>query len=281
MSMSNNGTGIIDEFHEAANIFPLDEEHIDELAADIRKNGLRVPIETLDGKIIDGRRRHLACGRVGVKPTYRAVQEDDPIAYVLTLNLHRRHLTPSQAAMVGARVKEMYNRQAKERQREAGKTHGRGKEKVPVNLPEPIGTGDARDQAARAVGVSGKTIDYATKVITRAIPEVVKAVDEGRMAVSTAAILASEPEEVQRQEVEFDARGRKRARKYKSGSGGAEPGPRKEPSAEAEEDEEIKLKGVGVFRANEAIDCLTRIPKNDALRKRGFQIVTDWIKRNP
>jgi hypothetical protein len=37
---------------------------------------------------------------------------------------------------------------------------------------------------------------------------------------------------------------------------------------------------VGVLRANEAIDCLMRIPKNDAHRKRGFQIVTDWIKHN-
>ena len=38
-------------------------------------------------------------------------------------------------------------------------------------------------------------------------------------------------------------------------------------------------RGVGVDRANEAINCLKRIPKNDRLRKRGFQIVTDWINR--
>ena len=39
--------------------------------------------------------------------------------------------------------------------------------------------------------------------------------------------------------------------------------------------------GVGIIRASEAINCLIRIPKNDPLRKRGFQIVTDWIKHNP
>lgn len=49
------------DFHEAANIFPIDEEHIDELADDIRKNKQLVPIELLDGKVIDGRRRWLAC----------------------------------------------------------------------------------------------------------------------------------------------------------------------------------------------------------------------------
>jgi len=40
------------------------------------------------------------------------------------------------------------------------------------------------------------------------------------------------------------------------------------------------IKGMGVIRANEAINCLIRIPKNDVLRKRGFQIVTDWIENN-
>ncbi len=106
----------------------------------------------------------------------------DPVAYVLSLNLHRRHLTPSQRAMVGARAREFYDRQTKERQKEAGKTHGRGR--VPANLPEPIHA-DARDQAGKAVGVSGKTIDYATKVLREAERELVKAVDEGRVSVRT------------------------------------------------------------------------------------------------
>jgi hypothetical protein len=43
---------------------------------------------------------------------------------------------------------------------------------------------------------------------------------------------------------------------------------------------EIKKLGVGVRYANEAINSLIRIPKNDALRKRGFEIVADWIKHN-
>jgi hypothetical protein len=43
---------------------------------------------------------------------------------------------------------------------------------------------------------------------------------------------------------------------------------------------EIKPLGVGVFRGHEAIDCLSRIPKDDRLRGRGFQIVMDWIRNN-
>lgn len=267
------------EFHEAANIFPLDEEHLEELASDIRSQGQQVEIELLDGKILDGRRRYLACGKAGVEPKFRDVAPADPIAYVLSLNLHRRHLTPSQAAMVGARARDYYDRQAKERQKEAGKNHGRGQTKVPVNLPEPISNGDARDHAAKAVGVSGKSIDYATKVLKTAQPEVVKAVDEGRMAVSTAAILASEPEEEQRHQARFNADGRPRNRKYRPTANGAAEPIQQKPE-EKEDSGEVRRKGVGVIYAHEAINCLKEIPKNDALRKRGFQIVTDWIRHN-
>lgn len=45
-------------------------------------------------------------------------------------------------------------------------------------------------------------------------------------------------------------------------------------------DEERQIKGKGVQYAHDAINCLKRIPKNDALRKQGFQLVTDWIRHN-
>lgn len=55
------------------------------------------------------------------------------------------------------------------------------------------------------------------------------------------------------------------------------------PKADAEPSREAKsygVKGIGVFKANEAIDCLSRIPKNDPFRKRAKEIVLDWIKYN-
>jgi len=42
----------------------------------------------------------------------------------------------------------------------------------------------------------------------------------------------------------------------------------------------VGLRGMGVIRAHEAINCLKRIPKDDGLRKRGFQVVADWLKHN-
>ena len=76
--------------------------------------------------------------------------------------------------MVAAR--DIYDRQAKERQREAGEKFHAGAKQVPVTLPEPS-KGDSRDLAGKAVGVSGSYVDGATKVIEQAVPEVIKAVD--------------------------------------------------------------------------------------------------------
>jgi hypothetical protein len=60
------------------------------------------------------------------------------VAYVLSLNLHRRHLDETQRAMVAGRSKALYEKAAKERQSKLN-----GKTQLPVNLPEA--KGDARE----------------------------------------------------------------------------------------------------------------------------------------
>lgn len=257
-------------FHPASMIFPMmSEDESDGLTEDIRANGLLEPIVLHEGMILDGRNRLTCCRLAGVEPTFTQFKGDDPVAFVLSHNLHRRHLTPSQKSMVAARARDVYDAQAKERQR---LSEGRGK-KGPANLPDLNDTGDARDKAGKAVGVSGRSVDFATKVLNNGTPELIKAVDEGRMAVSTAAVYASEPEEVQREVATHP----KRNRKYTPGPNGAGEPESREPTPEPEPG---KSRGKGVALANEAIDCLKRIPKNDPLRKRGFQIVTDWIRQN-
>jgi ParB-like chromosome segregation protein Spo0J len=173
------------EFHEAAEIFPLLQDgDLDALADDIEKNGLQIPVEILDGKIIDGRNRYRACLMRGVEPDVVEVEADDPVAYVLSMNLHRRHLDTSQKSMVAAKARGWYDQQAKERQKRKPKS-------VPENLPEQ--KADARDDAGKAVGVSGKTVDHATTVLERGSKPLQQAVDAGKIPVSSAAKLVDLP----------------------------------------------------------------------------------------
>src|SRR5574343_388979 len=170
-------------FHEAANIFPLMEEHeLDELGKDIAENGLQLPIETYEGKIIDGRNRYRAClihcpDKIDVHDVDDIVS--DPIAYVRSLNLHRRHLNESQRAVCAAKCREMYDRQAKDRL----KTRKGDQPGATVETFPQLEQGKSRDKAAADWGVSGRTVDKATAVLKEAEPEVIDAVERGKMTL--------------------------------------------------------------------------------------------------
>ena len=81
----------------------MSDEELDELAADIKANGLLNPI-VLDetGVLIDGRNRQEACRRANVKPTYAALNGADPVAFIMSANVSRRHLNKGQQAMAVA-----------------------------------------------------------------------------------------------------------------------------------------------------------------------------------
>jgi hypothetical protein len=58
--------------------------------------------------------------------------------------------------MVGAKARELYAKQAKDRQKQHGGTAPGKKKTLPATLPGLI-AGDTRDRAGKAVGVSGKS----------------------------------------------------------------------------------------------------------------------------
>ncbi len=62
--------------------------------------------------------------------------------------------------MVGARARSYYDEQAKVRMSQGGGDKKSGKE----NLPYPVQDAtQARDAVGKVVGVSGKTVDFATR----------------------------------------------------------------------------------------------------------------------
>jgi ParB-like chromosome segregation protein Spo0J len=84
--------------HPAAELFPLmTKDELRTLADDIKKNGLVSPIvRTKDGVILDGRNRLAACEIAGVKPRFEEYIDKDPVAFIVSANIHRRHLTTTQ-----------------------------------------------------------------------------------------------------------------------------------------------------------------------------------------
>jgi len=79
-----------------------DERHA-ALVADIRANGLRVPIVLQDGMILDGRNRYKACQELGITPE-TTEYTGNPWAYVWSLNGTRRDLTDAQRAAIWLKI---------------------------------------------------------------------------------------------------------------------------------------------------------------------------------
>lgn len=93
----------------AADLFPmLPEDELQALADDIKTNGQRDPIviATVDGEdvLVDGRNRLAACRLAGVEPAMRRLNGEDPTAFVVSVNINRRHMTKGQRAMAVAMI---------------------------------------------------------------------------------------------------------------------------------------------------------------------------------
>jgi hypothetical protein len=127
--------------HPAADLFPMmSEEELAELADDIKQNGLRFPI-IVDGAqlLIDGRNRLEACKRAGVDPIFETLS-GDPLPYIYSANVKRRHLSKGQQAMLTAMMFP-----------DDGGKGGRGKKDQRTNPEETAGFSERRLKQARQI----------------------------------------------------------------------------------------------------------------------------------
>ncbi len=91
------------ELHPLCTLFPrLMNADFEKLCNDIQMNGLREPIVLHDGMILDGGNRYRACMQTGITPTFKQFEGGSIVAFVLSANLHRRHMTPGQQAAIVA-----------------------------------------------------------------------------------------------------------------------------------------------------------------------------------
>jgi hypothetical protein len=164
------------EIHPAANLFPMmTEEEYQGLKADIAEHGQREDITEWCGKIIDGRNRLRACEELGIEPLIAELDaEHDPYAYVISHNLHRRHLDVSQRSVIAAKMA----------------TLKRGGDR---KTDEFKGSKDTSiESASKLLNVSEPSVKRAKQVLEHGSKELNEAVERGEIQVSFAAKFVTE-----------------------------------------------------------------------------------------
>lgn len=173
--------------HALSAVFPpMGDEEFAALVADIAANGQREPAVIFEREVIDGWHRTRACDQLGIEVMTRPLEPGiDPVAYVLSRNLHRRHLTASQRAMAVAACAKWL-------------PVGRPANSATIaQLPDAPPAGRSIEQLADDAGVSRRTMQHAAKVVKEAAPEVAKAVTAGTLPVAQAAEIAAMPQDEQ------------------------------------------------------------------------------------
>lgn len=182
--------------HPVADLFPMmDAMAFGELLQDIAQHGVREPIWTLNNTIIDGRNRYKACKELGLRPPIREYTGADDtaslVAFVLSLNLKRRHLTSSQRAVLALEVEKMLAVEAKERQ---------GTRNDIVQKFEQSAAGRASEQAAAITGTNRQYVSDAKKIAEKA-PELLNEIRSGAKTITEAKRELKEQEREQKREV--------------------------------------------------------------------------------
>ncbi|MCD4511518.1 S-adenosylmethionine-binding protein [Brucella pseudogrignonensis] len=149
--------------HPLADMFPMIPEAERKLLADdIVTYGQRDPIILLDGMVLDGRNRQWACGFAEVEPIYEQYAGGDPLNFVLSKNLHRRHLTESQRALIAAAIVDW---ERGVNQTTAG----------PANLQTR--------RAAEKLSISERAVYSAKRIHEKGAPELLDAIRAGKVTI--------------------------------------------------------------------------------------------------
>lgn len=168
--------------HPFANAFPmLSGVEFAELVESIEANGLHDKIiVTADGTLVDGRNRWAALDAIGTAD-YSAYTETLPegtteeqiLELIVARNLHRRHLTASQKAMLATELEERFAAITKTGRKPTGQDA----------LPQHEATSAAR--AAKLTGASESYVERAKRV-QREAPELVEEIKSGKTTVNKA-----------------------------------------------------------------------------------------------
>jgi N6-adenosine-specific RNA methylase IME4 len=175
------------QFHPLCLAFPaLPDDEQAALEADIKANGVRDAGWLYEGMILEGRHRTLAARKTGRAMLYREFVGKDPITFVVSANMRRRHMTVAQRAMVLVKLEEYGH---------GGKRRGIGSKML------------SRSELAELGHLSRGSLMRAAAVRDQGVKELQDAAALGQVSIHHAATIAREvPME---QQAEIVARGEK------------------------------------------------------------------------
>jgi ParB-like chromosome segregation protein Spo0J len=238
------------KLHPVCEIFPLmGDDEFQQLKADIEKHGQRESITYWNGLLVDGRHRLRACQELHIEPMAVELEpNDDPVAFALSCNLHRRHLDESQRGMVAAALSTLKH----------------GGDRKSEEIKGPIGTlNNSIDEASDKLKVSPRTTKRARNVIKNGCKELQQLVHVGKLSVSKAEEIANGvkcPKEQVALATEYIESPKKK------------PAPKQKPSGTVEVSDAMKF-------VENAISQLSRIRSDDPERQEAFNRVRDWIDK--
>lgn len=189
--------------HPFSNLFPmLSDSELSDLATDIKLNGQVETVKLHRGMILDGRNRYAACAKFGLGVSTELFQggDRDALNWVISKNLKRRHLTESQRAMVAAKLATL---KLGDNQHSQAAPIGAGFHDLLSDVdaatppPAPPEPAVSQQEAADLMNVGRRSVQRATQVQEKGLPEVVEAVEKGEIAVSAAVEIAKLPQEQQ------------------------------------------------------------------------------------
>lgn len=185
------------------------------LVEDIKANGLNHPIILFEGKILDGRNREKACRAAGVEPRYvefeRAEKKtSDPLTFVVSENLHRRHLTATQVVWSVAKIeaiwKEMQGKAAETKPGPKPKNANETGHSANSSATLQKNSSHVQTQLAERTGVSQRTAAAVVAVKNaadegRVAPQVIAAIERKTKPLSAEAarVLVTQPKSVQKE----------------------------------------------------------------------------------
>lgn len=164
--------------HPAADLFPMMQgKQWEEFKEDIRQNGFQESVTLYKNQILDGRNRYKAAMELDMLDDLPISEIDDdhqfdPFQWVISRNLHRRHLTESQRGMVAAKLARL----------QVGDV---ASQKIGGSIDSP-----SLQNAADQLQVGRATVVRAKSVLEHGSPDLIASVERGEIAVSRAATVA-------------------------------------------------------------------------------------------